>query len=333
MEMQLIEVYFPQRYRNKVDEILKKHSETILTRWTLEEDHGFILYRLMVNKDETEELLNFFENVSHIIDGFEVILHPIDTYIARQSNKDKVKKKEEKTHIQRASQQELYVTMKQVSKPDMAYILLSILSAIVVTIGIIKNSEAVVIGGMAIAPLIGPVISLAFASMLGDKTMAKSSLITVVFGLGISFLIAVAFGITFDVPYDSQAFKRRTVISMLDVLLALTAGAAGALSILQRFSSALVGVMVAVALLPPAAVVGLLTGGGQWEQMTGALLLTLVNVTCVLLSAILIFWVTGIRPATYLEKERASISTKYSFLFIAFIVVILVGAIWYSQNF
>ena len=63
--------------------------------------------------------------------------------------------------------------------------------------------------------------------------------------------------------------------------------------------------MVAVALLPPTATMGMLLGAGHTELASGAMLLLAVNVVCVLLSAMSVFLLKGVKPRTWLERTKA----------------------------
>lgn len=97
----------------------------------------------------------------------------------------------------------------------------------------------------------------------------------------------------------------RTRVGFDGLVLALAAGAAAALSLTTGVSSALVGVMVAVALLPPAAAIGLLLGAGHREQAIAAALLLAINIVCVNLSAQIVFVLRGVTPRTWFEKRAA----------------------------
>jgi len=97
---------------------------------------------------------------------------------------------------------------------------------------------------------------------------------------------------------DSVELLARTSVGLDGVLLALASGLAAALSLTTGLSSVLVGVMVAVALLPPTATAGIMLGAGNFELATGALLLLAVNVVCVNIAAKLVFLFRGVRPRT-----------------------------------
>ena len=89
------------------------------------------------------------------------------------------------------------------------------------------------------------------------------------------------------------------------VLLALSAGIAGSLSITKGVAQALVGVMVAVALLPPIVTAGLLIGSMYLRDAVSAFLLFSINVVCINLAGVITFITQGISPKTWWEKKKA----------------------------
>jgi len=119
--------------------------------------------------------------------------------------------------------------------------------------------------------------------------------------------VGLSAGLAMLWPYDltSHELLSRTEAGMDSVALALASGTAAALSLTTGLSSILVGVMVAVALLPPATALGLMLGDGDIGLAIGAGLLLAVNIVCVNLASKIVFFVKGIRPRTWLEKEKA----------------------------
>ena len=63
--------------------------------------------------------------------------------------------------------------------------------------------------------------------------------------------------------------------------------------------------MVAVALLPPAATMGIMLGQGNVQLAMGALLLLAVNITCVHLASKVVFFLKGVSPRTWAERKKA----------------------------
>jgi uncharacterized membrane protein len=111
------------------------------------------------------------------------------------------------------------------------------------------------------------------------------------------------------------------------IAVALASGCAGALAFTTGVSAALVGVMVAVALLPPLVTFGLLLGGGEPELAMGALSLFMVNLICVNLAGVTTFLVQGIHPATWWEKNRAAKATRIAIGLWVALLAALVGLI------
>lgn len=331
MSLQLIEAYVPNKYFKQVNE--KLGTFDLKSYWFDNKSLDRVMIRVLVESGRTEDILNYFEKVSHVVDGFEVILLPVEAYIER----DVKEEQEEKTssnnpEMGRVSRQELYTKMEVTSKLNLSYLMYILLSSVVVTIGLIKNSSAVIIGGMVIAPLLGPVMALAFASILGDFRLLRGAVVSSFIGMGLAMAVSVIMGWFFTPPVHSEEFISRTHVNVEDIVLAFVSGAAGAISIIKKEASAFVGVMVAVALMPPIVVVGMSMAAGLWSNTLHASLLLLVNVFSILLAAVIVFSLTGIRPVKYEEVKRASNSKKYSILFICIIVVILLIAVIYSNN-
>ena len=124
----------------------------------------------------------------------------------------------------------------------------------------------------------------------------------------------------------------RTNVSLVSLILALASGGAAVLSLTAGASSALVGVMVAVALMPPAVTLGLTLGNGQWVLAYGAGLLLAANIICVNLASLLVFRLKGIRPRTWYEEKQAKQAARLN-MYIWLGLLILIGLlIWFKAN-
>lgn len=125
--------------------------------------------------------------------------------------------------------------------------------------GLIRGNTAVVIGAMIIAPLLGPNVALALAATLGDLKLAAQARKANLFGIITPVILSafVGFALKID-PMISDETSSRTVDSNADIVLALAAGCAVTLSFTLATMIALLGVLVAVALLPSLVTCGLL---------------------------------------------------------------------------
>ncbi|HWR90421.1 MAG TPA: DUF389 domain-containing protein [Dissulfurispiraceae bacterium] len=136
---------------------------------------------------------------------------------------------------------------------------------------------------------LGPNRALGFGTALGDVPLMRKSLVTNVTGIGVALALSIAIGMILPFDHRSSEIMSRTDVGLESVVLALASGAAAAMSLTTGLSSILVGVMVAVALLPPTVTVGLMLGQGRFTLAAGAALLLAVNLVCVNLSAKIVF--------------------------------------------
>ena len=201
-----------------------------------------------------------------------------------------------------------------------------VFSTIVATIGLIEDNVAVLIGAMVIAPLLGPNIALAFGTALGDRVLITRALKTNLTGMLLALGLALLIGLLWPVNIESRELMARTDVGLDGIVLALVSGAAAVLSLTTDLSSTLVGVMVAVAILPPTATLGLMIASGNYHLALGAGLLLAVNVVSVNLAAKLVLLLKGVKPRTWLEKTRARQSILAYISFWLIILLILVAA-------
>ncbi|SFL41339.1 TIGR00341 family protein [Gracilibacillus orientalis] len=326
MELQLIEVYIPvHRFERFLREVEEYH---VIEKWYTQISEEEQLVKILIEKKYAEEILDFLEVNDRGQEDIRALLYNISTYIPRieveeEEDQEEEDPEEKQKEITRASRHELYNVVQSSSTSNVNYIWMLLLSSVVATAGIVKDSAAIVIGAMVIAPLIGPFTALAFAATLGDYNLMKRSVLTCLYGLVIPIVIAIIFGLIFNLPINSDEFLARTNIGLMDIVVALAAGTAGAMSFAKRVSEALVGVMVSVALLPPAVVLGMMLGAFEFQQALTPLILLMVNISAILFSAILVFWTSGIEPVKWSEIQVAQTSKTYSLLFVSSVIIIL----------
>ena len=233
-----------------------------------------------------------------------------------------------------ALREEIYQDVQADAKLDRDFLILVALSTIVAAIGLHSNSVAGVIGAMVIAPLLGPILGFSLGAALGDRKLLFGAAKTL--GVGVALALGCAVLISFMIPVDfsSRELMSRAEVRLDGMVLAIAAGAAAALSLTRGANATLVGVMVAAALLPPGAAVGLFLGTGEFALASRAGLLLSLNVASLVLSALVVFRLRGIRPRTWLEKKGAdravavnmALSVLLLLIAIALILVLDLGA-------
>ena len=172
------------------------------------------------------------------------------------------------------------------------YCLLVLASAIAAA-GLLADSVATVIGAMIVAPLMLPIMGLAFSVSIGDRKAMITSILVGVSGM----LTAVAVGYLMVLPFAALIqpetigqIMARTSPKLMDMLAALATGLAGAFAIGRKdVSDTLPGVAIAISLVPPLANAGILLATGRPELAWGSLLLFVTNYFAILLTGTLVF--------------------------------------------
>ncbi|MEF8874687.1 MAG: TIGR00341 family protein, partial [Candidatus Thermoplasmatota archaeon] len=180
---------------------------------------------------------------------------------------------------------------------------------------------------------LAPNVGLSLATTLADSDLAKLAAKTAVVGIFLSFLVSVGLGVVLTVGPGSSQIATRTDIGLLQVVLALSAGSAGALAYTRGLSSAVIGVMVALALVPALAASGLLIGSQYFTLGFNALILFFINLICINLSGVLTFVVQGFEPSSWWEADKARRLTKKALAIWISLLAVLIAGIIYTQYF
>ena len=207
----------------------------------------------------------------------------------------------------RIPRKELYQARIESSKPSLGFFVLLLCAAVIATLGLISNSTAVVIGAMIVAPLMDPILSLAFALSISNNKLAKRSLMTVVIGVIAVIATAALLSLLLDVSEVNREMTSRTSPNLIDLGVAVAAAVAGSFSMTrERLSNSLAGVAIAVALVPPLCVCGIglsmgnevvaVFGRGTVAGLTnqiseGSFLLFVVNLIGITVASLFIFLV------------------------------------------
>jgi uncharacterized hydrophobic protein (TIGR00271 family) len=170
-------------------------------------------------------------------------------------------------------------------------------SAGIGTLGLVENSPAVIIGAMLISPLMGPIMAAGLALAVGDQYMGIKAVLNLVASVAVS--IAFSGSLVWLLPFHSATAEilARTNPNLLDLGIALFCGLAGSVVVCRGEASgitALPGVAIAVALMPPLCTMGFGLGSGMNLEITGgAGLLFLTNLVAIVASAFLVFLLVG----------------------------------------
>jgi len=265
------------------------------------DEDGMQWSRVLIEDDALQDVLDKLQHVLGAQPTARITVLPVEMSLPKSDEQIERKKKTSKL----AAREALYEEVKNSAELDRNYIVLVVLSTIVAAIALIENNVAVVIGAMVIAPLLGPNLALSVGTALGDTALMAKSAKTLTVGIVLAIALSTGIGFFWNFENFSPELMSRTIVGIDSAVLALASGAAAALSLTTRLSSVLVGVMVAVALLPPATTLGIMLGKGNISFATDAGLLLAVNIVSVNLASKIVFWAKGVSPRTWYEKEKA----------------------------
>ena len=199
----------------------------------------------------------------------------------------------------RLSTDELYDDIEDSLRLRPSYLFTVVLSALIAALGMRSGQTAVVIGAMIIAPLLGPTMGLALAATVGDGKLGRRAALMLFVGSLLAVAAGVLVGMTAAIDPAIAELHNRTVVHPADIALALACGAAGVLAFSRGSSLTLVGVMIAVALVPPLAACGVYAGAGLETAAMRALFLFAVNLVCVNVAGIVLFLIQGLPPKSW----------------------------------
>jgi len=199
---------------------------------------------------------------------------------------------------------DIFIMLRDYARLTAPFVLLMLLSAMLATFGLFLNSSPVVIGAMLMAPLMGPLMSLAMAVLRNDSKLMKSALEVFLIGTGLTLLVAAI--TTLMLPYEqaTDEIRARLQPNLLDLGVAVVSGMAAAYAHAKEIvQKSLAGVAIAVALVPPACVVGIGIGWLDWGIISGAGLLFLTNLAGIALAGTLMFLCLGFTPVISVSRS------------------------------
>ena len=227
-------------------------------------------------------------------------------------------------HLNVEEQLELREAMSDSARPGVNFFVLIVLSSIIATLGLLLDSAAVVIGAMLVAPLMSPILGFSLGMVLGDVRLVRLSIESMFKGVVLALLLAVLIGILSPFRDLTDEIMMRTQPTLIDLVVALASGMAGAYAASrEEVSAALPGVAISAALMPPLGVAGLGLALGRPQVAGGAFLLFLANIAAISLAGVIVFILLGVRPQTWHPDTNRRIRRGL----IGFVLLIVIIAI------
>ncbi len=333
MAERLIEVVLDSDPRDRLSKILEEIS--VIAHWSAKLDEDMWQTKILLLAENSEKILDTLAREFSSNPSFRVVIIPVEASIPRVEEDKEEKEKqqvEDKPIFKRISREELYQDISASISNNAVDLVMVVLSAIVATIGLVRNSPSIVVGAMVIAPMLGPNVAQAFATTLGDSSLAFKAIRTNLIRIGLGFIFSLFVGFFLRVEHTIPEISSRTVVDFGDIILAFSSGTAAALSMTSGLATSLIGVMVAASLLPPLATSGILLGNGNLQGSLNALLLFFVNIVCVNLSSTITFRLQGLGPRTWWEANKAGKAVKVALIGWFILLSLLAFAIFLDRG-
>ncbi|USZ69458.1 TIGR00341 family protein [Halorussus salilacus] len=340
--MRLVQVSIPAGKRDTVIGVLDEEGiDYMLTDETSGREYTDIAYFPLPN-NAVQPILDRLQDAG-LGDEVHAVIIDAKTDTSRRFEKLERKYAEGNGDPDRISRQEIRSTASALSPEFPTFVAMTIISAVVATAGLLLDSPAVVVGSMVIAPLIGPAVGASVGTVLGDRELFRDGLRFQVLGGTLTiasatvFAVAVRFGFLVPPGTDVTTIPQisgRLTPDFLSLVVALGAGAAGVLSVASGVSVALVGVMIAAALVPPAAAVGISIAWGHPMAAISSGVLVLVNLLSINLSGLVVLWYLGYRPNEWfqLDETRANLLKRAGVLLAALAILsVFLGGVTFTS--
>ena len=191
-----------------------------------------------------------------------------------------------------------------------SFLAFMVLATLIAAVGIIEDSQILIIGAMVVGPEFGPLAGLSVALVQRRTQLAARSLTALAVGFPLamlaSFLLTSVLRALGSAPDDLRAVDHPATLFIshpneYSALVAVLAGIAGTLSLSTAKSGALVGVLISVATIPAAANVGVAAAYGDGGEAAGAAAQLGVNLVCIVVAGVATL---SLQRAVYSRRRR-----------------------------
>ena len=197
-------------------------------------------------------------------------------------------------------------------------------SILIASVGLNADSTAVVIGAMLISPLMGPILGLGFSIATNDLDTFKNSSMNFIAMVLISVLTAFIFFSVFPIKDQSSELLTRTEFDIRDVLIAFFGGLALIIAKTKKenISTAILGVAIATALMPPLCTAGFYLAIYDLTNAGKAMYLFIINSMYIIVATYLVLKLLKFPLLNYTKSSNRKLISKV-LTFISIIILIL----------
>uniref|UniRef100_A0ACD5GXF8 DUF389 domain-containing protein n=1 Tax=Desertifilum tharense IPPAS B-1220 TaxID=1781255 RepID=A0ACD5GXF8_9CYAN len=291
--MRQLFIQVPQGYGDKVVELTQEHQGVNLVHFEGKDADNVVDFAIVcISNRQIEDFLSELESVpdTHItfLPQGALALHPPASEAPQQV-----------TNVKERSPLEIFLAGLQSVGSWRGFLSYAVVGGIVVWIGLYTNTIYLLVAAMLIAPYAGTAMNVAIATSRGDRTLLWRSIVRYFSALAVTIAVTCLLSWISQQEIATPLMVDNSQISAAAVLLPLTAGAAGALNLVQSDRSSLVpgasiGMLVAASLAPPAGIAGMAIAIGRWDMVISGIFLLLLQLAAINLSATLVFRLYGL---------------------------------------
>ena len=302
--MRFVQLAIPQDIEEQIVSVLEAEEIEYLLTADEANNRFDTVCTFVIPTNAVEGILELLRDAG-LSDEHQTVVMEAETVISRKFEDLEDSLDRDEHSEDQIAREELVSRANELTPTLPIYVTMTVISAIVATAGLFLDSAAVVVGSMVIAPLIGPALSGSVGTVVNDSELFQSGVkhqaLGVLSAIAAAAIFAWIVNVTHIVPpaVDVMAIpevSERLRPELLALFIAMGAGIAGILSLTTGISAALVGVMIAAALIPPAAAAGIAIAWGEPAAAIGATVLVLINLLSINLTGLLTLWLSGYRP-------------------------------------
>lgn len=291
--MRQLIIQVPQGCGQTVIDIAKSHNATNTAQFEAKDsDRAIDLVIAHVSNQQVEKLLAELQDLPEL----QISLLPAGV-IALQPPASEAP--QQVTNVEERSPIEIFLSGLQSVGSWRGFLAYAAAAGFVVWVGLYTNTSYLLVAAMLIASFAGPAMNAAIATARGDRILLGRSLLRYFAALAVTIATTFLLSLILRQEIPTSLMLDSSQVSAVAVLIPLTAGAAGALNLVQSDRSSLVsgaaaGMLVAASLAPPAGIVGMGAALGRWDLVLDAVFLLLLQLGGINLSAALLFRIYGL---------------------------------------
>jgi uncharacterized hydrophobic protein (TIGR00341 family) len=327
-----IELTCHEPQSQSIEYVLKKYKLPYNVELAVFEDSKLLRYTA-ITPDAVSR--NVIADLNKILDTRQteiyLISHNIDATFSDHLQKIA---EEEKKEVRKMNKfvEEFHALTEPSVEINPALLIMIVIASSTALVGLFTNNASLVIGAMLLSPLLGPITAFAYNASVGKpEKMLKATLNIFILTITVGATgAALTFASTFfmDVPITEEILAR-TVMSPVFLIVAILLGFAGGIAMSSDIPGILVGVAIAAALVPPAVVTGIGVALLDYDMFINALTLTVANLLGLVLGTMTIFYIMGVTPRKYFEKQKAKKYITYTIsVFVVLSIILGILTFW-----